>query len=276
MSTLHNSPESKVNSSIMTALLGDENTTTLENRIFNTIILVGIFTGVTTGILNFFTAPISEFIISLVTTVVAAGFYIASKRFNKDRYLRIPMIVSFLLILCVGWTTNQGLQGAMPLYLFVLFVACVLMPSPYNTLLLGLSFTTVIALLIIQSYNPEMILPYSSESQEFFNLSTSLLISLGIVTLLVHLVFSAYQKERARNERLYNQALEDKLALEKALANIKVLEGILPVCAFCKKIRDEKNEWHSMEQYISGHSGAAFSHGFCPDCGNQHYSEYME
>ncbi|PKL37246.1 MAG: hypothetical protein CVV44_16565 [Spirochaetae bacterium HGW-Spirochaetae-1] len=52
---------------------------------------------------------------------------------------------------------------------------------------------------------------------------------------------------------------------------IKVLEGFLPVCSFCKKIRDKDNNWHQMEEYISDHSQARFSHGVCPDCARKHY-----
>jgi sigma-B regulation protein RsbU (phosphoserine phosphatase) len=47
---------------------------------------------------------------------------------------------------------------------------------------------------------------------------------------------------------------------------VKTLEGILPTCMYCKKIRDEKQVWVSIEEYVTEHSGAAFSHGVCPDC----------
>jgi PAS domain S-box-containing protein len=54
--------------------------------------------------------------------------------------------------------------------------------------------------------------------------------------------------------------------LEEALAKVKLLEGIIPICMYCKKIRDDKESWHQMERYISEHSAAHFSHGICPDC----------
>jgi len=56
---------------------------------------------------------------------------------------------------------------------------------------------------------------------------------------------------------------------------VRILEGILPVCSFCKKIRDQQGQWHSMEQYISERSEAQFSHGFCPACGQLHYGKYL-
>ncbi len=54
--------------------------------------------------------------------------------------------------------------------------------------------------------------------------------------------------------------------LQKALAEIKQLSGLLPICSGCKKIRDDKGYWNQIEEYISAHSEATFSHGLCPDC----------
>ena len=54
--------------------------------------------------------------------------------------------------------------------------------------------------------------------------------------------------------------------LQKALDEIKTLHGIIPICSYCKKIRDDKGAWERIEEYISNHSEAQFSHGICPEC----------
>ena len=54
--------------------------------------------------------------------------------------------------------------------------------------------------------------------------------------------------------------------LRSALANIRTLEGLLPICASCKRIRDDKGYWNQIETYISRHSRAEFTHGICPEC----------
>jgi DNA-binding response OmpR family regulator len=54
--------------------------------------------------------------------------------------------------------------------------------------------------------------------------------------------------------------------LEEALADVKHLSGLLPICAYCKKIRNDQNYWQQVECYVSEHSEAQFSHGICPDC----------
>ena len=54
--------------------------------------------------------------------------------------------------------------------------------------------------------------------------------------------------------------------LEEAAENINQLQGLLPICTSCKKIRDSKNCWHKIENYISKHADVKFTHGYCPEC----------
>ena len=61
--------------------------------------------------------------------------------------------------------------------------------------------------------------------------------------------------------------------LKRALSEIKQLRGIIPICASCKKIRDDEGYWHQVETYISKHSEALFSHGICPECMKKLYPE---
>lgn len=56
---------------------------------------------------------------------------------------------------------------------------------------------------------------------------------------------------------------------------VKVLEGMIPICSNCKKIRDKDGEWQSLEKYLGEHSQAEFTHGICPDCRKLLYGEYL-
>jgi len=64
--------------------------------------------------------------------------------------------------------------------------------------------------------------------------------------------------------------------LQEALDTIKMLSGILPICANCKKIRDEEGHWQYLEEYIEGRSEAQFSHGICPDCARDLYPDFFK
>ena len=79
--------------------------------------------------------------------------------------------------------------------------------------------------------------------------------------------------ERKQAEEALKQE-RDKL--QDALARVKLLSGLLPICANCKKIRDDKGYWNQIEAYIRDHSEADFSHGICPECAKKLYPEFYK
>ena len=66
------------------------------------------------------------------------------------------------------------------------------------------------------------------------------------------------------------------LQFRDALFRVKTLSGMLPICASCKKIRNDEGYWEQVEIYIKDHSGAEFTHGICRDCSKKLYPEYCE
>ena len=89
------------------------------------------------------------------------------------------------------------------------------------------------------------------------------------------------QKELTRNRDHLSELVKDKTAelrrnnaeLRRALENVKILSGFLPICASCKKIRDDEGYWQRVEEYISAHSEVVFSHGICPECAEKLYPD---
>ena len=77
------------------------------------------------------------------------------------------------------------------------------------------------------------------------------------------------KREEVERDRLIRE-------LQNALAEVHTLSGLLPICAKCKKIRDDQGYWTRIESYISAHSHAKFSHGICPDCARELYPEAMQ
>jgi len=78
--------------------------------------------------------------------------------------------------------------------------------------------------------------------------------------------------ERKRSEQERERLVDE---LRKTLSEAKRLSGLLPICASCKKIRDDKGYWEQVETYVSEHSDAVFSHGICPECAKKLYPEYF-
>lgn len=105
-------------------------------------------------------------------------------------------------------------------------------------------------------------------------------ISIGFGALLFLFLVAAFFLQK-REVRIKTAELRDTLAeketlikkLEEALAEIKTLDGLLPMCAVCKKIRDDKGYWEQVEVYVRDRSSARFSHGICPECAKTLYSD---
>jgi len=112
---------------------------------------------------------------------------------------------------------------------------------------------------------------------------------LRIPILLIMAIFYGVFAEMVRKERKQKAGLIDYIAalkqaekerenlirqLQEALANIKTLSGLLPICFSCKQIRDDKGYWNQIDTYIRDHTDAEFTHGICPACVTKLYPEY--
>jgi YesN/AraC family two-component response regulator len=84
-------------------------------------------------------------------------------------------------------------------------------------------------------------------------------------------------KKEIDTRRSRELELEDTIAkLQEALVEVKRLSGLLPICAHCKKIRNDAGYWQQVEIYLGEHSDARFSHGICPDCLRQRHPQYAD
>ena len=77
-------------------------------------------------------------------------------------------------------------------------------------------------------------------------------------------------QQSSDRQQLSNAELQD------ALAWVKTLRGLLPICANCKRVRDDKGYWQGLEVYVREHSDAEFSHGICPACSRELYPEFTD
>jgi methyl-accepting chemotaxis protein len=89
---------------------------------------------------------------------------------------------------------------------------------------------------------------------------------IGKLVTIFNRMIEARKKSEDEREKLIAE-------LKTALNKVKKLSGILPICAKCKKIRDDKGYWSQVESYIREHSEAEFSHGLCPDCAEETLKE---
>ncbi|MCJ7602036.1 MAG: hypothetical protein MUO63_11130 [Desulfobulbaceae bacterium] len=98
---------------------------------------------------------------------------------------------------------------------------------------------------------------------------TAFICSFLIATVIAHIILSLTQEIKA-SEKALRKSNKD---LSLAISEIKTLQGILPICSYCKNIRNDEGYYEQLEGYIHKHSGVDFSHTICPTCLKKHYRE---
>lgn len=99
------------------------------------------------------------------------------------------------------------------------------------------------------------------------------IISIGGSLLFLFFLFNGYQKKKTRDLEGMNRLLDRRV--EEALSEVKTLSGLLPVCARCKKIRDDSGYWEQLDSYVKKHTDVDFTHGLCPDCAAELYPKHF-
>ena len=127
------------------------------------------------------------------------------------------------------------------------------MPSIVDGFMMGLGFAVVMPCIRLYFY-----MAVWTVSLETLDSVLNSLIRMTVLTTFAYLIDRTAWQTRKLSQR------------------VRVLEGILPVCSFCKKIRDQEGHWQSMERFITERSEAQFSHGFCPECGERHYGDFLK
>lgn len=177
--------------------------------------------------------------------------------------MRLPyrvLIISVILLMFVGWldyTTGPELG------FFVFYFIPLALVAWHGNAAWCMFFSILASIVWLEAdiYAGQY---YTKNHIGYWNAGIRFLAFLCIA-LMTNRVRSLLTEERRLNEEL-----------TKAASEIKVLSGLLPVCASCKKIRNEQGAWKEMEVYISEHSEADFSHGICEECAKRLYPEYVK
>lgn len=134
------------------------------------------------------------------------------------------------------------------------------------TYALCLTIIAIIGILFVEGIVVTNINTYNTFISVWVSAFVTFSVVLGMVIFLVGSINQTLNSKLIDLKRLY-------ASLQKAKDEIKTLRGILPICSFCKKIRDDRGYWNQIEAYIQDHSEASFSHSLCKDCAKKHYPE---
>jgi hypothetical protein len=205
------------------------------------------------GIIDLFTGRLLEagLVFGVITMLVALVVLLGrNRRFN----LILRLIVTFLNLILFYELYIGGGGGSAFLWFFLL---------PSSTIfLLGFKEGVIwmSAMIVIMS-----VMLFGKIGHEYsFDLASRFVAIFSTISILAAIL------ENLR-DRYLRQLIEDKDKLQKALDEIRVLKGMVPICASCKRIRDDKGFWTRIEAYMKKHSDVEFSHGICPECAQKMY-----
>jgi MASE6 len=231
--------------------------------IFLNICMIPILVFLT--LINYFNQATLEFIIDLVLFPFLIGTLLVILRYNVDEWVyRVTFSIWFLLAfysVAIGSGYGTGLYWILvaPVIIFYFF------EKKEGLIWNGcIMFLAVILVLF-----PSLVGTYTYDVYHMTGFFGSFVLIMGI----------GYGIET--NRHLYSLLLakeRDSLSLEterlkEALDRIKTLNGMLPICSYCKKIRDDEGYWQQVESYIHDHTDAELTHGICPECSKKYYAD---
>ncbi len=249
-------------------VFGPSSCRTLEQHIVTLAAFLVMLTGILTTLQNILTGnPAIHSVYSSLAAVAGAGFFCVSRSGVRSKPIAASMVLFFLTLIVSGWFPVNGSFGAMPYFYYMLFIFSVIVLSgKTRCVFLGITMTILVVIMIFEQHHPGYLLSYKDSTARYVDILVAMVISMGVTGLLVYLVVTAYCRERDQKARLFNDVLRSKHDLEQALAEIKILKTYLPICAHCKKIRNDEGYWQDVAAYITAHTDTIFSHSICPDC----------
>ena len=269
--------------SIQDVVIGSAERFELEHRCYNGVCLAAGFGCLAASILNM---AVGVGLPATLSTSIIGSIYLMLyfKGRRSETYRPILWLYIFIgaALLVFTWFYNGGLDGSEMVVSMVALVAMTVVLKSKRFLVVSTVFFPIMSVLFLIGYlYPESITGYSSVSQRYIDVYLAFVISTVVIFMIVSLILDNHTDEKNRLDEA-NRLLEEKmqllrrtnLDLEKALTEVQNLSGLLPICASCKKIRDDKGYWNQIEAYIQQHSYAEFSHSLCPDCAKNLYPDF--
>ncbi len=236
-------------------LIGNFRTTPLEGRIFNAIVLLIFLISLATTIIHVILGQLSEVCATSVGMALSGALYVYLRKSKKQEPLLLPACIAFLWLLSLDWAFDPAGSYGSDSYFYMLIgsIMPLALRPRHKTGFVAVTVVAVGGILFKESlYPPIVTLDVVSRHHHMLDIAIAMALCLSAIFATVRLVIREH--------------IRDKYRLAAALDEIKVLRGLLPICAKCKKIRDRQGYWNLIEEYMANHSEAEFSECLCPDC----------
>ena len=215
------------------------------------------------GVIDFLEGDSLELLVDSVLIAILVVGLIAIFKHDQDRAAYLVGLNMLSLAILYNVAIGAG-KGAALYWVFILPLLVFFFQGRRDGLISVLFISLLLVLLLF--------LPGLVHSHDY-GLKTGLrfFLSFSFVAVLGYGLESSRYRFSDMLRKEHEELLHEKANLENALSQIKTLRGLLPICANCKKVRDDSGYWKQIELYIHEHSDAKFSHGICPDCAKELY-----
>jgi hypothetical protein len=197
------------------------------------------------------------------------GIFIIRRANTRERLRRVLFTLALFIVVFVA--VNAWLRPAtnwMPLRVMVLISIGTFVVYPYQFRRQLIAWLALVAVVLSLTFGHYAAMPAYDRASALLTILIAGVLGMAI----------------ARNRTQLDRDLDDALrreqaaiqAREKALAELRRLEGIIPICAYCHQVRTEAGAWEQLDQYVRARSDADFSHGMCPKCAREHFPEIMD
>lgn len=236
----------------------------MERRLFQLLCLVGTFLGWFVVIPMNIAQNLPWTLNAVVGGfgLVSLAFYLASLR-GRHHLKTFTVLVMVMLNLC--WFNNAGSHGSIAMFFFAgVMVISIFFRGATRGLLLAVFMVNVVVLLTLDYLHPEWSIPFNSARDRYWDLVTGFLASSAACLLMLWVVVASHDAERKRLTDLNQE-------LQRNLDEIQTLQGMLPICSWCKKVRDDEGLWTQVEHYLAEKTDLSFTHGMCPECAREQF-----
>jgi len=261
-------------------LFGSREIVPLERRVFNAVVFAAAMLTCVLLLEAAFLSYPHDLLLTLIASVVFLSAYTGSRFLKHEVWPLLSYFLTVGVVIIADWFIVGGTSG-LSLPILVAISATIPLVSSKKSIILLLGFLVAVftVLLVLTSMYWNLIPIHLG------GLEASLIQIIEAGALSVQLLFvagltiSSYRHEKMVSQEL-NESLEKKNSeLALALKEIEVLRGMLPCCSYCGRIKPNDvtprspESWMPLEDFVSKHSGAQFSHGICPDCVKNHFGQ---
>jgi hypothetical protein len=237
-----------------------------------------------------FRVPLLYALVGAAMCSVQLGVYrVGIVRATRDPFLTVWFVVPSVIVQVAFLAMAPEVGFVFLTAIFIVFGFCALRLTIEETALTW-AVTTLSVAGLICSYSVPVVIPLRTPAERWIS-CLDFVLTLGRCAIVGAFgsSFRAHLSERTAALRRLTASLEEQIQertrelahandeLEQLLAErtdeIRTLRGVLPICAHCKKIRDDQGAWNQLEAYITAHADVHFSHGICADCAKKHFPQ---